>query len=76
MLNNRAIPFAFLGCVQLFSYIVLYVRTSNRSLRFAAYYLMGAYSGLSPLLGGWLGACCHGDKQVRVFVTSLMISIG
>lgn len=75
-LDNRSIPFVFLAAVQLFSYIVLLVDSNNRHLRMAAYYLGGAYGGLSPLLGGWINCSCGGNKQLRSFVTAMMVSVG
>lgn len=76
-LRNRSIPFLTLALFQLFAYIVLLVGTSNRALRMAAYYLGGgAYSGLSPLLGSWINCSCGGNKQLRSFITAMMISVG
>lgn len=42
----------------------------------AAYYIAGAYGGLSPLLGGWINCSCGGNKQLRSFTTAMMISVG
>ncbi|KAJ3493703.1 hypothetical protein NLG97_g4567 [Lecanicillium saksenae] len=75
-LNNRSLPILCLAAFQLFGYIVLLVGTNNFSLRMAAYYIAGAYGGLSPLLGGWINCSCGGNKQLRSFTTAMMISVG
>ncbi|OAA56405.1 Major facilitator superfamily domain, general substrate transporter [Cordyceps fumosorosea ARSEF 2679] len=75
-LNNRAIPFVVLCVFMLFSYIVFLVGTNNIGLRMAAYFIGGAYGGLSPLLGGWINCSCGGNKQLRSFITAMMISVG
>ncbi|KAJ6781027.1 hypothetical protein PWT90_04929 [Aphanocladium album] len=75
-LNNRSLPILCLAAFQLFGYIVLLIGTNNFSLRMAAYYIAGAYGGLSPLLGGWINCSCGGDKQLRSFTTAMMISVG
>jgi ACS family pantothenate transporter-like MFS transporter len=74
--QNRALPICILGCVQLFSYIVLLVWPDNESFLMAAYYLASAYSALSPLISAWLNSSCGGKKQLRALTTGLMISIG
>ncbi|XWX00314.1 hypothetical protein V2A60_008334 [Cordyceps javanica] len=74
-LNNRAIPFLGLCLCFLFSYIVFLVGTNNSSLRMAAYFIGGAYGGLSPILGGWINCSCGGNKQMRSFITAMMISV-
>ncbi|KAM3504492.1 hypothetical protein MY10362_003540 [Beauveria mimosiformis] len=75
-LNNRALPLATLCGFLLFSYIVLLKHTENASLRMAAYFIGGSYGGLSPLMGGWINCSCGGNKQLRSFITAMMISVG
>lgn len=65
-----------LGTVQLFGYIVLAVWPTNDAFVMAAYYLISAYSAISPLISAWLNSSCGGNKQLRAITTSLMISIG
>ncbi|RKK95493.1 hypothetical protein BFJ68_g14779 [Fusarium oxysporum] len=74
--QNRALPICILGCVQLFSYIVLLVWPSSDAFIMAAYYLASAYSALSPLISAWLNSSCGGKKQLRALTTGLMVSIG
>ncbi|KAF5583479.1 pantothenate transporter liz1 [Fusarium pseudoanthophilum] len=74
--ENWALPICFLGCVQLFSYVVLLVWPDNEYFLMAAYYLASAYSTLSPLISAWLSSVCGGKKQLRALTTGLMISIG
>ncbi|KAF5627835.1 pantothenate transporter liz1 [Fusarium tjaetaba] len=74
--ENGALPICFLGCVQLFSYIVLLVWADNESFLMVASYLASAYSALSPLISAWLNSSCGGKKQLRALTTGLMISIG
>ncbi|ATY63245.1 major facilitator superfamily transporter [Cordyceps militaris] len=75
-LNNRALPFFVLCMFMLFSYLVFLIGTENNGLRMTAYFIGGAYGGLSPLLGGWINCSCGGNKQLRSFITAMMISVG
>ncbi|KAH7258923.1 major facilitator superfamily domain-containing protein [Fusarium redolens] len=74
--QNRALPICVLGCVQLFSYIVLLTWPNSEAFIMAAYYLASAYSALSPLISAWLNSSCGGKKQLRALTTGLMTSIG
>lgn len=75
-LRNNAIPIFVLGIVQLYSYIIFLVWSSNDNVMKSTYYIASAYGAISPLLGAWLNSSCGGDKQLRAFTTSLMISVG
>lgn len=74
--QNRSMVIFALGTVQLFGYIVLLVWPKNESFIMAVYYLISAYSAISPLLSAWLNSSCHGRKQLRAATNALMISIG
>ncbi|KAE8141391.1 major facilitator superfamily domain-containing protein [Aspergillus pseudotamarii] len=74
--HNPSLGLFGLGVVQLFSYIVFLVWSSNNSLMMAAYYLCSAYGAMGPLISAWLNSSCGGDKQLRALTTSLMMSLG
>ncbi|CEJ87145.1 hypothetical protein VHEMI04319 [[Torrubiella] hemipterigena] len=76
LLDNRALPFFLMAFVQLLCYVVFYVNTSDHSLRLAAYYLATSYNSLSPLLASWINCSCSGNRQMRAFISAMMVSVG
>ncbi|PMB69133.1 Pantothenate transporter liz1 [Beauveria bassiana] len=62
--------------VQALPTVIGVMHTENASLRMAAYFIGGSYGGLSPLMGGWINCSCGGNKQLRSFITAMMISVG
>ena len=74
--QNPSLCLFGLGVVQLFSYIVFLVWSSNNSFMMAAYYLCSAYGAMGPLISAWLNSSCGGDKQLRAITTSFMMAVG
>ena len=66
-------PFTFAALVLLFSHTVLLVWDIPLGLHFAAYFLLGMGSCITPLLFPWVHIIMKDDNEAKSFTTGAMV---
>jgi hypothetical protein len=68
------VPFCFAGTVLLFCHSTLLVWNIPLGLHFAAYFLLGMSSCITPMLFPWVHLIMKDDNEARSFTTGSMVS--
>ncbi|CEI67995.1 unnamed protein product [Fusarium venenatum] len=70
------VPFCFAGTVLLFCHSTLLVWNIPLGLHFAAYFLLGMSSCITPMLFPWVHLIMKDDNEARSFTTGAMMTVG